>query len=568
MTVEAITFSKGINRKKSPLFLDEGELYSCQNFNLETGGQLESRPEMSAVELIDNDSDSTINGIHRYDNSIVSSSKAYCPGDQAYFNYIYQRSPTGSFDNIDISSGNNRPSLADYEKFIFFVDGEDRKAFIDEKSYDWGVPNPAYPPTLTVGAAGNPDGTYYCYVTFYITFPNDKVVETGPSPVGSVTVSSEKIEWSHIPICEYQGGGLVIHRRLYRTVSGTAYLVTTLEDNTTTTYSDDTTDAALQLLSTLATTGYSTPPDGLVDIDVYLERVFGIKDNKIYWSEAYAPFCFLTTSDIVVTKEEEDLVGVINWGDQLWVVSKEKWRRLQGNDPDEWSIKRTFTETGIINRHTIKKSKYGIMGLWYDGIYLFNGMVSNNITEKYLGRQFFKDINDTSTAYAEFDGQIYSFYYDSAGSGIDGCLKIDFAYYPDLVITTSGFIPTAHEYHKDTDHNYYAYDGYEYEESGTEDISAYFQTGDKSFGDIAKKKNLEYLYYDIDTSGTDVCIYFYVDGVNTHDITLNESSRVRRRSDLLPNLEGYRFSVLVEADDASDVVIYAPWSLSGTPVGD
>ncbi len=570
---EIITFNKGINRKKSPLFLDEGEMYSCENFNLETGGQIEARSEVSVVKAIDIDPDSTINGIHRYADSIMASSKAYCPGNQAFFNYIYQRTLTGAFSNIAVMAGSVRPSFVDYEKFVFIIDGEFKKAFIDEKAYEWGIENPSIAPHLAVSATAStdatPSGDYYCYVTFYVIFPNDKVVESGPSPVTLATATANfKLEWSGIPICTYEGEGIRIYRRLYRTVSGVAYLVTTIADNETTTYSDDVNDTNLQLSTILGTESSTTPPKGLIDIDLYLERIFGIKDNKLYWSEAYAPFSFLTTSDVVVTKEEEELTGVINWGDQLFIVSKEKWRRLQGSDPDTWSIKRTFTDSGVINGNTLKASKYGLIGLWYDGIYLFDGTISNNITEKYLGRQFFQDISDTTTAYAEFDGQIYSLYYDSVGLGLDSCLKIDFAYYPDLIITTSDFIPDAHEYHKDSNHNYFAYTGYEYKDSGTETISASLQTGDKSFTNITKKKNLEYLYYDINTGGVDVTVAIYVDGVSTYTITLNESARVRRRSDMLPNLEGYRFSILITAPNASNVKLYAPWALAGTIVGD
>ena len=560
MTIETISFEKGINTKKSPLFLTEGEMVSCSGFDFKYGGQIECRTPVALNKSI---SDSgTVNGIHRYNDSIIASLKALCPGEQAYFNYIYRRDVDGSYSNIDLLQGNSRPVFVDFENFIFCVDGEAKRAFIDRKDYEWGITNPNTIPTLAAGAAGNPDGEYNCYVTYYVTFPNDKVVETGPSAIATVTVSSQKISWSDIPICYYQGVDLLIYRRLYRTVSGVAYLVTTLKDNVSTTYTDNVTDATLQESSIIGTTGYSTFPDNMVDVENYLQRIFAIKDNRLYWSEAYAPFSVKTTSNVVVTKDEEELVSVIAWGDQLYLVSKEKWRRLLGSDPDTWAIKQTFSDTGIINRSTLKRSKYGLIGLWYDGVYLFDGTINKNISERYLGKDFFLDL-DTTLCYAEFDGQIYSFYYDG------GCLRFDFAYYPDLIISNNDFIAEAHEFHKDTGINYYGYDGDEYVDSTDETIVTSLQTGDKSFGNITKKKNLEYLYYDINTGGVDVTVSFYIDGtVSSNTLTLNTSSRVRKRSPMLPYLEGYRVSIKIDCADSKDLVIYAPWVLSGTLVGD
>ena len=564
---ETITFERGMNRKKSPLFLAENELYSCENFVFDSPGQLSCRPEMSADEAIYTGSDGTINGIHRYDTSVLASVKRYCPGEQAYLNYIYQRSTSGSYSNIDFTAANERPKFLSYEKFIFMVDGEAKRAYVDENEYEWGVENPTHAPIVTAGAAGNPNAEYSCYVTFYIEFPNGKVVETGPSPAATLTLSSEIAEWSRIPICQYKGDELKIYRRLYRTVSGSAYLTATIADNEATTYSDNATDTALQLATALGTTSYDVAPDGLTDIAMHLQRVFGIKDNKLYFSEAYAPFSFKTTSDVVIAKEDEELIGIIAWSDQLYIVSKEKWRRLLGTNPDTWSIKQTFSDTGIINRDTLKATMFGLIGLWHDGVYIFDGSTTRNLTEKVLGKSYFTDITDWSLAYSEYAGQVYSLFYSSTGTALDSCLKIDFSYYPDIVVYTSDFIADANYYHGEAGTEYFAFNGYEYVESGTETIATSLQTRDMGFGNIIQKKNLEYLFYDIDTDGVDVTLTFYVDGTSAYTMTLNTTSRTRKRSTMFPQLEGYRFSIALSCSDSADLKIYAPWALTATSVG-
>ncbi len=464
---------------------------------------------------------------------------------------------------------NKRPAFADYEDFTFIVDGESRKAYADDEDYEWGIENPSIAPIVSIGAGGaNPNGTYSCYVTFYVGFPNDKWVETGPSPAGTVTVASEKIEWSRIPVCPYKGDYVKKYRRLYRSVSGISYLVTTISENYSETFSDNVTDATLQSSTILGTTGYSIPPIGPQDLAIYLQRAFLIKNTRLYWSEAYAPFNFKTTSNVVITKKEnENLVSCLNWGDQLYMVSTDEWYRLQGTDPTTWAVKRTFTDAGIINRDTLKKSRFGPIGLWYDGIYLFDGSISKNITEKTMGKKFFLDLDDLTVCYAEFDGIRYYFYYASSGSIPDKCLILDFSYYPQIVCYY-GFFAHAHEYNVGSGIHYYALNGYEYSDGGTETIATTLTTGDRGFQKITQKKTLDYLYYDIDTASKDVTVNIIVDGSTLQTLTLNTSSRERKRSEKLGYNEGYRYSLQISCADSQNLKIYAPWVLEATPVGE
>ena len=515
---------------------------------------------------------SKINGIHRYGESIYASSRAYCPGEQAYFNYIYRRHIDASYEKMYyMLASDTRPRFSDFEKFTFVVDGESKMAYTNNRGYIWGVDNPPIGPVVSAGAAGSPSGTYQCYVTFYVVFgENEKVVETGPSPVGAVTVTSQKISWARIPICRFVGDEITIYRRLWRTVSGDPYLVTTIRDNYTTTFTDNVTDAVLQVSTALGTEGYSTLPSGqgVVDLAEYLKRMFAIKENKLYWSEPYSPFSFKTTSNVTVSKDFENLVGIINWGDQMYMVSAEEWYRLQGSDPTTWAIKRTFTDNGIINRHTMAKTRYGIVGLWNDGIYLFDGNTTKNITDKILGKEFFQDLDDSTVCWSTFDGMRYWFYYASSGSTIDSCVILDFSLHPEYRVYHDNWVADAHEFHKVSNHHYLAKNGYEYSEGGTETIPTIMTSGDRAFGAITKRKCLRYLYYDIDTNGKDVTISILVDGTSVQELTLNTSTRQWQRSEQLIASEGYRFGVQVECADSQDLRIYAPWALEADPVGE
>lgn len=102
-----------------------------------------------------------------------------------------------------------------------------------------GVPAPGAA-TLASGAAGSPNGAYRAQVTFV-----NAAGETTGSVEFTITVTSQHISWSNIPL----GPTGTTARKLYRTAaagaSGTEKLVTTLADNTTTTFDDNVADGSL-----------------------------------------------------------------------------------------------------------------------------------------------------------------------------------------------------------------------------------------------------------------------------------------------------------------------------------
>lgn len=563
MPIELISFDKGINRKKSQLILTQGEVYNCSGFSFKKDGELVARDATTVSYEID--SDGTINGVHRYGTNLVHSANKLCAGEQAYFNYIYHRDITGTSNaNITILGGSTRPRFADYDKFIFVVDEENKKALSDAYVYNWGIDNPTLAPGVDLGAAGNPDGEYYCYYTWYVQFPNEKVYETGPSPSYVVTASSQKLSWN-VPIPPNFGSGTTVQTRLYRTVSGIIYYVTSLTSDTTS-YTDNELDATIQGNPILSTEDYGPPPVGCTDVAIHLQRAFVIKENKLYYTEPYMPWAFIDGGEIVVSKDDENLTGLIVWSEQLYIPSRYKWYRLQGSNADTWSIKQTFTDSGVINKHTLATTRFGIPGLWYDGIYIFDGATNKNLSEKYLGKQFFEDIDDLDDCWAYFDGLKYYFYYTV--DSVNQCVVLDFSYYPDIRWYFDTPVWESRTFYAETGNHYIALDGYEYTISGTESIATEMWTGDYAFKDIAKRKLLKYLWYDINTGGEDVTLTLYVDGTSTQTWTLNTSARVRKREETASwKCEGYRFSLKIACSESSAITIYAPWGMDADYVG-
>jgi hypothetical protein len=107
----------------------------------------------------------------------------------------------------------------------------------------FAITKPSSAPTATAGtASGSLDATAaYGYKVTYVT----AFGETDPSTAGTVTTTDTgSVSLTAIPV---SADGNVSSRKIYRTIGGgTEYLLlATLDDNTTTTYTDTTADASL-----------------------------------------------------------------------------------------------------------------------------------------------------------------------------------------------------------------------------------------------------------------------------------------------------------------------------------
>ena len=99
---------------------------------------------------------------------------------------------------------------------------------------------PGAAPTVATGSSGVLTGAYQYLVTF-----TDAAGETTAGPASAtVNPSSQEVSLTNIPTGV---SGTITGRKVYRTKAGgsTFYLLTTIGDNTTTTYADNTPDSSL-----------------------------------------------------------------------------------------------------------------------------------------------------------------------------------------------------------------------------------------------------------------------------------------------------------------------------------
>ena len=124
---------------------------------------------------------------------------------------------------------------------LFFLNGTNRKRYCASDTVVSAITAPATSATVAAGAAGVLTGGY----KYKVVFENAAGEISSPSPASAtLTLATQQGSLTAIPL----GGAGVTKRRIYRTLAGATgyyYLVATINDNTTTTYTDNTPDHAL-----------------------------------------------------------------------------------------------------------------------------------------------------------------------------------------------------------------------------------------------------------------------------------------------------------------------------------
>lgn len=200
-----------------------------------------------------------------------------------------------------------------------------------------GVPAATGVVTVASQSMGALTGAYQ----YKVTYINSQAVE---GDVGTATASFSAagavIRLTGIPVAPQSHG--VAARRIYRTeAAGTTYKrVTTINDNTTTTYDDSTADASL---GATAPTDQGEPPKYSV-ICQHQNRLFmndAANPNFIWYTELFEPYTVKTTNFQPVGDASFDLVKGIDVYDNAIVIHAERsfyLYHMPSTDPSDWSV--------------------------------------------------------------------------------------------------------------------------------------------------------------------------------------------------------------------------------------
>ena len=401
------------------------------------------------------------------------------------------------------------------------------------------------------------------------------------------------------------GTNPTIHRKLYRGPGtggtlGDIYYVTTITDNTTTIYSDDNSDSTIGANDPCAVDEYDAMPIFIYQ-DFHFGRWYGIRsgyENRLYHSnpaagnnaienESLMPISFSENNwdDIKVSGFDGDVSaqGLVSWGAYLYIPLKHTWIRKYGEDPDTWSLKKSWAEYGISAPHTIDKcgNPAGILGLSNSlggnvGISLFNGQTSQIITSPRLDYIFEEDLNHNALdkCRGKWDGRYYHLLYPSGENAEPNkWLALDLKSFPDLKVSYWEDL-NAQSLHVDRQSKKVyigGSDGYVKENTGTESIDIEIITHDLVGGDPSGanlSKTLKELKYSLNTNDIDVNLEIYIDGVlakwpdNTTSKAIKGTGKnIQYMRSFPPNWKGYRYELKIIGENLDSFEIYSPWNI-------
>jgi hypothetical protein len=248
--------------------------------------------------------------------------------------------------------GNQRWPVDRFDGHAFFGSHHDGLHWYDgNNSGKCGIAAPA---NAATPSAGGGEGLVGVYKLKY-TFVNSKGHESAPSPASNAHVSNDNpIIWSNIET----GPSGTSKRKLYRTVNdgGTFHLLTTLNDNVTTTYNDSVLDAGLGLQ--VEEDNSDLPPTTIRGMAVEGSRMYLLDGNSYLWAckidsnnslpnwEAYPT----VLSTKIPAGEGSDVVqNIFVLGEYIFTATRKRTFRVEG---DPYTGQRTIkvAEVGLFNR--------------------------------------------------------------------------------------------------------------------------------------------------------------------------------------------------------------------------
>lgn len=445
-TYQIFDWSKGLNSYSNPYLVPKNQGTVYQNLRVSKNyGALTKRDPLLSYGTVGS---YMIDGLHRYYKSddtkklLVNHSTKLAYGDDS----------AGTFTDICIGLTDSLPwNWITYKDVAIGSNGTDQPIKYDghtETTADTDGARTANYVTAELGApfAELDTGTdldasswyayqiaYYNAATALYSYSDSisNTIQTGSSVYNAALTD--------IPI----GPSGTTDRVIYRTVgyasratlltaiaADSLYKLDEINDNTTQTYSDSTTDDDLDdddapTWSTVSAGTDVTPPTGKY-LALNDQRLFisgnTTNPSAVYWSEQYYPDIFDTTSDYRDFRPDDGdkVTGMAVYLGRLCVFKNNSIQLFftQGADPvNDWSISDPYTTTGCVAPFSIANTARGIFYLYWDGIYLFDGTYSTLVSE--VVQDVIKDVSkpNITNCFGYHNDNKYYLAYTSANSG-------------------------------------------------------------------------------------------------------------------------------------------------------
>jgi len=602
MPQEQIFWHEGLNYEVRSALQKPGFLATVENIVFEVDGKQLLRPSFNKVNSTS--VGAVLSGVVFRGNLLI-----------AYGGTLAWNAGSGDFNTLYSSFTNGAHwTFREYKEFIHGVNGHESIFFdVSGNLYPAQIDNPATAPTgADSGSGGYPSGVYKLYVSYFITWPNGMTYETGLSPGSAdVIVASKKIAWSNIPVCPYaaySGTAPTITRRLYRgpgTLGALAgiYFLDTIADNSTTTYTDNWTDAEAAAGGISDVADFGPLPNSRF-LEYHYGRAFVVDVDKpwrLQYSEAATGADALENEIIMPTASGEndfddvrvsgfqglvDPQGIIAWGQNLYLALNQTWIRKEGNDATTWNYKKNYVSWGISAPYTMSlgSKPIGIYGLSLfgdgePGLSIFNGqgiefvaalrlrdLLKTDLNKAYIGNSFGKNV-----------GVYYHLFYpsmDSTDGTPDTHLALDLTHYPDVRIGKWVDLNSTCIFINENNGDIFigGSDGYVRKRSDTanETINVDVKTRDLIGGNIQYAnmlKTLKKLHYNLNTNGATVKLEITIDGElmawesgDTYRLISGTGDEVQYLESFPVSAEGYIYNLRIYGA-VTTFELYSPWNL-------
>lgn len=220
--------------------------------------------------------------------------------------------------------------------------------------HNFTIPQPSAP-SVTAGSSGNLNGTYSWRVAYIVRKSNGEgQLEGKPSAQSNALSLTNQSATLTIPT---SSDPQVVARAIYR-YGGTVNewkLVGVVNDNTTTTYIDNTPDSTVIANPTLSLVS-ETMPNSATAAAVYLNRLFLVNQNRLYFSEVNncAIYHTATTAEwmggwIELEKGSGNTTKLIPLGQGLLIFKTNALLLLAGTTPENFTLAIIANNIGVTN---------------------------------------------------------------------------------------------------------------------------------------------------------------------------------------------------------------------------
>lgn len=267
-------------------------------------------------------------------------------------------------------------SICKIQRHLILANGSDkaRKYDGEREPYQVGIDAPASAPTAASGAAGNPNGAYYGFYTYY----NSKTgMWSLASPVSAqISVTNQKITWTVVATSDPNIDTIRIYRTLAAGSSTGTFYLATIGANASGNITDDTADADLGV-------GYDAETGVMPVVScvaAYQGMLFGAGNpaasDTLYVSELREfEHAYATNLHRLGVNEGDPITALHVLSDDLIAGKKHSIWRVNGRGPTTLNTHIITASHGILNPQAISSFNLGqadfLVFIDLDGIWAY-----------------------------------------------------------------------------------------------------------------------------------------------------------------------------------------------------